>query len=72
MLLLLCSATASAARRPAASEEQLPPPLVITLKNVRSKAGPTYKWEVTSRLAQGLDGPLYPGQSGTARVALDV
>lgn len=48
----------------------LPP--VITVKNLRTKTGPAYRWTVSSRVKSPFSGPLYPGQTGMAKVTVDV
>lgn len=48
----------------------LPP--IISVKNLRARAGPAYKWKVANRVISPLSGPIYPGQTGTARVSVDV
>jgi hypothetical protein len=60
-----------AASAAAAAAQGLPP--IITVKNVRTHVGPTYKWDVRSTV---LGAPaveqLYPGTTASAKVALAV
>jgi hypothetical protein len=63
-------AAAAHAARPTQQLKGLPP--IITVKSLRTTTGPSYTFDVSSRLVQGLDAPLYPGQSATAKVAVDV
>lgn len=54
----------------AQSAVALPP--IITVKNLKAKAGPAYKWNINSKVATPFNGSLYPGQTSTAKVTVDI
>lgn len=47
-------------------------PIIITVKNLKAKSGPAYKWTVNSHVRNPFTGPVYPGKTSTARVTVDV
>jgi hypothetical protein len=47
-------------------------PAIITVKGLKAKAGPAYKWSFNSKVTTPFTGTLYPGQNRTAKVTLDI
>jgi hypothetical protein len=55
-----------------AAQQALALPPIITVKNLKAKSGPAYRWKVESHVSSPFNGPVYPGKAGTARVTVDI
>jgi hypothetical protein len=55
-----------------AAQQALALPPIITVKNLRAKSGPAFKWKVENHVTTPFSGPVYPGKTSTARVTVDV